>query len=166
MPGSRNGSCWPADVAGGGPHRISYALGVPRSTVHKVLVRNGMSRLSDFDRPTGIPIRYVKDRPGQLLHVDVEKLGRIPNWGGWRVHGRQGHHHTGQGYDKLLTDNARNYTDTVVFQDALAGKVERFNRTLLEEFRRHPHLHQQPAATRCAPALGALLQHPQTTHRA
>lgn len=51
-----------------GPHRISYALGVPRSTVSKMLVRNGCSRLSDFDRPTGrVFRRYVLDRPGQLM---------------------------------------------------------------------------------------------------
>jgi len=62
-----------------GPHQLSYYLGVPRSTAYKVLVRNGCSRLSDFDRPTHKPIRYVRDRPGELLHVDVKKLGRIPD---------------------------------------------------------------------------------------
>ncbi len=64
-----------------GPHQLSFYLGVPRSTAYKVLVRNGCSRLTDFDRPTRTPIRYVKDRQGELLHVDVKKLGRIPDGG-------------------------------------------------------------------------------------
>lgn len=183
-----------------GPHRIGYALGVPRSTVSKVLARNGCSRLSDFDRPTGAPIRYVKDRPGELIHVDVKKLGQIPDGGGWRMLGREGvadrSRKSGRGYDYLhiavddhsrlafvqvhrdekgdtcaafltdaiawfathgvtveavMTDNAKNYVISRAFQDALAaggarhvvippfrpqvnGKVERFNRTLADEF--------------------------------
>lgn len=87
-----------------GPHQLEYYLGVPRSTAYKVLVRNGCSRLSDFDRPTREPIRYVRDRPGELLHVDVKKLGRIPDGGGWRVHGRGNGTARGEGklgYDKL-----------------------------------------------------------------
>ena len=84
-----------------GPHTLEFYLGVPRSTAYKVLVRNGCSRLSDFDRPTGKKIRYVRDRPGELLHGDAKKLGRIPDGGGWRVNGREGNHSSGQGYDKL-----------------------------------------------------------------
>lgn len=183
-----------------GPHLLEFYLGVPRSTAYKVLARNGCSRLADFDRPTGTPIRYVKDRPGQLVHVDVKKLGRIPDGGGWRVHGRDGvmdrSHKGALGYDKLhiavddhsrlafiqvhadekgetcakfmadavawfaqqgitiervMTDNAKNYTISRDFQAVLRshrirhkrirpfrpqtnGKVERFNRTLVDEF--------------------------------
>lgn len=182
-----------------GPHQLEYYLGVPRSTAYKVLVRNGCSRLSDFDRPTRKPIRYVRDRPGELLHVDVKKLGRIPDGGGWRVHGRGNGTSRGEGrlgYDKLhiaiddhsrlafvqvhadekgitcaqfmadaiawfaqqgitvervMTDNAKNYTRSRAFQRVLSdrgikhkrirphrpqtnGKVERFNRTLVDEF--------------------------------
>ena len=68
-----------------GPHRIGYELGVAPSTVHAVLVRVGLSRLDRLDGPTGLPVRYVRDRPGELIHVDVKKLGRIPPGGGWRV---------------------------------------------------------------------------------
>ena len=71
-----------------GPHLMAGRLGVPRSTIYGVLVRRGLSRLSDLDRPTGIPIRYVRDCPGELVHVDIKKLGRIPDGGGWRVLGR------------------------------------------------------------------------------
>jgi transposase InsO family protein len=48
-----------------------------------------MSRLRDFDRPTGKPIRYVRERPGELVHMDIKKLGRIPTGGGHFAVGRQ-----------------------------------------------------------------------------
>src|SRR5690242_7227537 len=73
-----------------GPARIGPILGLPASTVHRVLTRCGLNRLADMDRPTGQVIRrYERERPGELVHVDVKKLGRIPDGGGWRVHGRQ-----------------------------------------------------------------------------
>ena len=72
-----------------GPARLGGRLGVPASTVHRVLVRHGLNRLSWMDRPTGRVIRRIHtDRPGELVHVDVKKLGRIPDGGGWRVRGR------------------------------------------------------------------------------
>jgi hypothetical protein len=49
-----------------------------RSTVYAVLRRQGESRMSDGDRSTGLRIRYVRERPRELLHLDVKKLGRIP----------------------------------------------------------------------------------------
>jgi transposase InsO family protein len=71
-----------------GPHRLSAVVQLPRSTIYAVLVRAGCSRLSDFDRMTHQPIRYVRERPGELLHIDIKKLGRIPPGGGHRVRGR------------------------------------------------------------------------------
>ena len=71
-----------------GPHRLALIVGVPRSTIGDVLARHGLSRLADQDGPSGIPIRYVRERPGELLHIDVKKLGRIPDGGGHRVRGR------------------------------------------------------------------------------
>ena len=71
-----------------GPHLMAGRLGVPRSTIYGVLARRGLSRLCDLDRTTGTPIRYVKDCPGELVHVDIKKLGKIPDGGGWRVLGR------------------------------------------------------------------------------
>ncbi len=71
-----------------GPHRLGPDLGHPRSTVYAVLRRNGLSRLSHLDRPTALPVRFERANPGELVHVDVKKLGRIPPGGGWRVHGR------------------------------------------------------------------------------
>jgi transposase InsO family protein len=72
-----------------GPVEIAGIVGVPASTVHAVLRRCGISRLSQVDRVTGEPVRrYEKDRPGELLHLDVKKLGNIPDGGGWRMVGR------------------------------------------------------------------------------
>jgi transposase InsO family protein len=80
-----------------GPARIAHELArqgirVAASTVHRVLVRLGLSRLREMDRPTGEQARrahrYERAAPGELVHVDVKKLGRIRDGGGWWAHGR------------------------------------------------------------------------------
>ncbi len=72
-----------------GPARIAYLLGLNVSTVHKVVSRYGLARLRWLDRPTGRVIRRM-DSPhcGDLVRVDVKKLGMIPAGGGWRKVGR------------------------------------------------------------------------------
>ena len=72
-----------------GPVQIGDRLGVPASTVHAVLVRCRLNRLSHIDRVTGERIRrYEHDHPGDLLHIDVKKLGNVPDGGGWRYVGK------------------------------------------------------------------------------
>ena len=72
-----------------GPVQIAGRLQMPASTVHAVLVRCRLNRLSHVDVKTGEPARrYEHDRPGSLIHVDVKKLGNIPVGGGWRFVGR------------------------------------------------------------------------------
>jgi transposase len=79
-----------------GPVRLAAVLGLAASTIGLVLTRAGVPRLADVDRLTGELLRgrrhsdrrYERAQPGELLHVDVMKLGRIPDGGGWRVHGR------------------------------------------------------------------------------
>ena len=79
-----------------GPARIAYRLGMAVSTVHKVLRRYGCPPLAWTDPATGVRIKwarrrvhsYVHDAPGDLVHVDIKKLGRIPDGGGWRFLGR------------------------------------------------------------------------------
>ena len=76
-----------------GPVQIAGQLGVPASTVHAVLRRCRISRLACLDRVTGEPIRrYERERPGELIHVDVTKFGNIPDGGGWRYVGKQQGH--------------------------------------------------------------------------
>jgi transposase InsO family protein len=58
-----------------GPHPLGWALGLAASTVHAILVRYGCSQLNP--RPRAVVVRYERERPGELLHVDVKKLGRI-----------------------------------------------------------------------------------------
>lgn len=81
-----------------GPARIAaelerdHGIVLATATVHRILVRRGISRVRDLDPPTGeqmrAVLRFEHDAPGSMIHVDVKKLGRIPTGGGWRVHGR------------------------------------------------------------------------------
>ncbi|SFO28692.1 Integrase core domain-containing protein [Pseudonocardia ammonioxydans] len=73
-----------------GPVQIGGRLGMAASTVHAVLVRCEINRLSRIDRVTGEPLRrYEHPHPGSLIHVDVTKFANIPDGGGWRYQGRQ-----------------------------------------------------------------------------
>lgn len=188
-----------------GPARIAYRLRLPVSTVHKILRRYGCPPLAWTDPATGVRIKwarkkahsYVHEAPGDLVHVDIKKLGRIPDGGGWRFLGRaegKRERRRGMGYwyihnavddcsrlgyselltdekketaaafwkranayfatagivvKRVLTDNGSCYRSTL-FAQALGedikhkrtrpyrpqtnGKVERFNRTMLEEW--------------------------------
>jgi transposase InsO family protein len=72
-----------------GPARIAFLLDLNPSTVHRVLRRYKLARLRHLDRATGEPIRrYEHAAPGDLVHVDIKKLGNIPDGGGHKVHGR------------------------------------------------------------------------------
>jgi transposase InsO family protein len=72
-----------------GPVQIAERTGLAPSTVYQVLVRCRLSRLSAIDRVTGEPVRrYEHAYPGSLVHVDVKKLGNVPDGGGWRFTGR------------------------------------------------------------------------------
>lgn len=79
-----------------GPLRIAAVTGTPARTVSRILTRHGVVPLAWCDPLTGQLIRasrasrnrYERDRPGELVHIDVKKLGRIPEGGGWRAHGR------------------------------------------------------------------------------
>jgi transposase InsO family protein len=73
-----------------GPHRIAAALELSPSTVYAVLVRHDLARLDHLDRASGRQIRrYERSRPGELVHLDVKKLGKIRPGGGHKVHGRE-----------------------------------------------------------------------------
>lgn len=114
------------------PHRIGYHLGIARSTVGRVLARFKMLLLRTTDQATGLParkpkpVRYEMSRPGELVHVDIKKQGRIPDGGGHRNLGRTAgcrnngkrgrgyaylHHavddHTRVGYSESLDDEKK-----------------------------------------------------------
>ncbi|MEV0370386.1 IS481 family transposase, partial [Streptomyces sp. NPDC050636] len=72
-----------------GPVRLATRCGVAASTAHRILTRHGLPALAACDRATGQPVRrYERARPGELVHIDVKKLGRIPDGGGHKVLGR------------------------------------------------------------------------------
>ena len=79
-----------------GPHRIAYHLGLARSTVGRILARYDMPRLTEVDQATGlvvrrpVPVRYEKTSPGELVHLDINKLSRIPDGRGL-ARSRTGH---------------------------------------------------------------------------
>jgi transposase InsO family protein len=88
-----------------GPDFIAVQVGVPARTVS----RHRVPHLADCDPLTGVVIRagrhtttrYERSRPGELVHIDVKKIGRIPDGGGWRAHGRgeRPNNRRGPGYD-------------------------------------------------------------------
>ena len=70
---------------------VEKGIEVSPSTVHRTLKRHDLSRVRDMDPPTGEPmrvVRYEHERPGDMVHVDIKKVGRIPKGGGWAVHGQ------------------------------------------------------------------------------
>jgi transposase InsO family protein len=83
-----------------GPAFLAGVTGVPERTVSRILRRAGEPWLSACDPLTGqiiraskaTAVRYERNRPGELVHVDVKKFGRIPDGGGWRANGRAGSH--------------------------------------------------------------------------
>jgi transposase InsO family protein len=82
-----------------GPVAIAARVGLAPSTVHRILVACRINRLRHVDRVTGEPIRrYEMTRPGELVHVDIKKLGNIPDGGGWRAHGRAAGKHNSQAH--------------------------------------------------------------------
>ena len=123
-----------------GPHRISYATGVPRSTVYRILCRNQLNRLDWFDRPSGRRVRrYERDRPGELLHIDTKRLARIPDGGGWRFDLAKVGISSGAGYDVLHTcvdDHSRvAYVET--HRDAKGDTAAGFLRRAVSWFAAH-----------------------------
>lgn len=75
---------------------LAGELGVPARTISRVLRRHDLPRLCTLDPLTGevirsskqTPVGYERERPGELVHVDMKKIGRIRDGGGWRAHGR------------------------------------------------------------------------------
>lgn len=114
-----------------GPLRIAHRLGLPASTVYRVLQRRRLNRLAWMDRPTGRVIRrYEHPQPGDLIHVDIKKLGKVPPGGGWRVHGRQArpgrHRSTGYAYIHTAIDDHSRLAYSEIHDDETADTAAQF----------------------------------------
>lgn len=116
-----------------GPVQIAGEIGMPSSTVHAVLVRCRINRLSRIDRVTGEPIRrYEHAYPGSMIHVDVTKFGNIPDGGGWRFVGKQQGdlnraataHRTGQRHPDYKPRLGTAFTHTVLDDHSRVAYVE------------------------------------------
>lgn len=106
-----------------GPDVLGPKIGVPARTVSRILRRHGVPYLRECDPMTGevirsskaTTVRYERAKPGELVHMDVKKLGKIPDGGGWRAHGRAAtvdhrHKKIKIGYDyvhSLVDDHSR-----------------------------------------------------------
>ena len=114
-----------------GPLRIAHRLDVPASTVYRVLRRRHLNRLAWMDRPTGRVIRrYEHPNPGDLIHVDIKKLGKVPPGGGWRVHGRQArpgrHRRVGYAYIHTAIDDHSRLAYSEIHDDETATTATEF----------------------------------------
>ena len=114
-----------------GPARIAYRLRMAVSTVHKILRRYNCPPLAWTDPATGIRIKwtrtkansYVHDAPGDLIHVDIKKLGRIPNGGGWRFLGRpEGNRDRRRGVGYWYIHNAVDDCSRLSYSELLADE--------------------------------------------
>ena len=111
------------------PDWLGAELGVPARTVSRVLGRRGQPRLCALDPITGAVIRsskmtatrYGRSRPGELAHMDVKKLGRIPDGGGWRAHRRT----AGRTARERATKVGYDYVHSLVDDHSLVGNVLR-----------------------------------------
>jgi len=124
-------------------------LGVSPRTVSRILRRNGVPRLAVCDPMTGevirasktTAVRYERARPGELVHMDVKKIGRIPDGGGWRAHGRgtansYAHKKARIGFDYVhsVVDDHSRYAYSEILPDEKAPTAAAFFERAVEHF--------------------------------
>jgi transposase InsO family protein len=109
---------------------IAQTVGLPRSTVSRILRKGGMGRLRSLQPPEP-PRRYEHEKPGDLLHIDIKKLGRIVGGPGHRIHGDRTTRKRGAGWEHVyvcVDDHSRlSYVEPLRNEDAhtAAGFLER-----------------------------------------
>jgi transposase InsO family protein len=127
-------------------------LGVPARTVSRILRRHGVARLAVCDPMTGevirasktTAVRYERARPGELVHMDVKKIGRIPDGGGWRAHGRKmgstwERKKTRIGFDYVhsMVDDHSRYAYSEIVNDEKAATAAGFLERATDHFAAH-----------------------------
>jgi len=135
-----------------GPDWLGPELGVPARTVSRILRRHGVPRLAVCDPMTGqvirasktTAVRYERARPGELVHMDVKKIGRIPDGGGWRAHGREMGSTAAKkrariGYDYVhsVVDDHSRFAYSEILNDEQAPTCSAFFARALERFAEH-----------------------------
>ena len=127
---------------------IAETLGVALSTVSGILTRSGMGRLGRLGLEPAV--RYERSRPGELVHIDVKKLGRIEGGAGWRVRGgpqhynrtftdKDGHRRTTVGYEyvHIAVDDYSRLAYAEVLRDEKAATAVGFLRRAVAFYARH-----------------------------
>lgn len=115
-----------------GADHIGHEVGLAASTVQNILNAAGLGRLDSGDRATRGPVvRYQRDRPGELVHVDIKKIAAIPDGGGWRTHGRgkdraKGHSGAGYRYIHSAIDDRTRIIYSEICDDEKAGTAVAF----------------------------------------
>jgi transposase InsO family protein len=134
-----------------GPDEIAAKLGLSARTVSRVLRRRGMAYLRDCDPMTGAlirsskatAVRYERTRPGGLVHMDIKKLGRIPDGGGWRALGRgkgdnrNRKHGSGFDYVHSMVDDHSRLAYSEILADEKGPTCAAFLRRGAQYFRDH-----------------------------
>ncbi len=132
-------------VSGRGPQWIGWQVGLGASTVHRVLKRWHLNRLQLLDRVTRTPMRYEHAAPGDMLHIDVKQLRRIPEGGGRRFddvsrHLRQGYVPLGLDFVHVAIDDHSRYLYVEVLPDQRGPTAAAFLRRALAHFAHFAHL--------------------------
>lgn len=117
--------------------QIAQVVGVSTSTAARVCRAAGLSRLKQLDAPPP-PVRYQRDRPGELVHVDVKRLGRFDR-PGHRVTRRrsQGSRERGFEFVHVATDDASRMTYAEILPDECAASAMTFLTNAIAWFAQH-----------------------------
>ena len=145
-----------------GRDEIAARTGIAPRTVSRVLRRRGLPPLSALDPITGevirsskqTSVRYERELPGELAHMDVKKLGRIPDGGGWKAHGRAmgstaARRRAPVGYDYVhsLVDDCTRLAYSEVLHDEKGATCAAFLARALDYFAAHGITHVQRLMT-------------------
>ena len=165
---------------------LAGELGVPARTISRVLRRHDLPRLCTLDPLTGDVVRsskmtarrYERDQPGELVHMDVKKIGRIPDGGGWRAHGRQmgstsqrKKNKIGYDYVHSVVDDHSRLAYSEILDDERADTCAEFFARALDYFAAHGITRVERVMTdnawsyRHGRQLRQLLEHREITHK-